>query len=142
MPTTEQLEKLAALLTPASQVGISDQPVTVEEVQGLIADGWDPSDPEQLVAAFVTGHGMDQMEGLYEDEPRPEYRWTIGAGGCLYRVPRPVADFIQQQRVENQDLERKRVAALREHRAELAEALGTPPPDPEPIQPGADAPVL
>jgi hypothetical protein len=142
MPTTKQLEKLADLLTSAPQVGIGDQAVTVEDVQRLIADGWDPSDPEQLVAAFVTGHGMEQMEGIYEGDPRPEYRWTIGASGCLYRVPRPIADFIQQQRVEIQDLERKRVAALREHRAELAEVLGTPPPDPTPILPGADAPTL
>lgn len=144
MPNDEQLQKLADLFTPAPGMFVDNletgDAVTVDEMRRVIEEGWNPSDPAQLVAGFVTGLGVEWMEG--HPDPQPDYEWASGASGAYYRVPRAIADHVGELRAKIQDLERQRVATLIKHRAELAEAMGTPRPDPEPIPPGADAPTL
>ena len=119
--------------------------VTAKDVEAWIADGWRYT-PQSMIDANALGLPVT-LDATDEDGDELEdgthaWAWVEGHDGTQYRVPVQVMQRMTKMQREINDLRRSAATQLREHRAELAEALGTPEPDPTPLHPGDDVPVI
>lgn len=118
--------------------------VTVAEVEAWVSDGWRAT-PQAIIDANALGIPIDLVDSPEDPDVQPAdcaWQWVEGDDSVLYRVPIQV--FRKTRAIQQELNEAKRAAAtaLREHRAELADALGTPGPDVTPQQPGVDSPPI
>lgn len=117
--------------------------VTSAEVAKWRKNGWQPT-PRAMIEANATGYDIelrDAFDDPAEDSQPSEvwtddqtaWRWVSGADEVSYRVPAPVARLIASLKEELAEEKRKAAHTLQRHRAELADALGTPDPDLTPV---------
>ena len=116
--------------------------VTADEVESWVNEGWRAT-PQAIIDANALGipetlwdESKDRMAGV---QP---WDWIEGDDDLQYRVPVQVFRRFRALQRELNEAKRAAVAALREHRAELAAALGTPEPDVTPQAPGVDSQPL